>query len=771
MSAFISKKLSLILLLCSWCAALAITLLMNYALAGPRLGKFYDTLLDFRIQPPVSREILLVATDEVIEPGDLFSTLMALSEMGASDLLVEVPVLGTGSGLAETGREFSYRVNDEFSLLGRNIRNLFEAIRMGMVSPIESPSYVESLVELSERGRDRLNSALIRQDEEGSVLATQAAAVFEKALFAADLRPPPLSGTVSAGDIPWYSLPRPDHDGVLRRIAPSAEIEHIAYHALKGRWEKSAVEYGGGAVANSSRLFLINQFERNGEDMEYRFPLDRDRNILIDRKTLEKDRVQGFRRLTLQHFRDYEQTGRVLARLLKDAESLGVYAGTMPERIPLRLYEYAERLKEDLLKNPSEAGRAAWIDARAEYIASLNEFLYGASETNLVNGYEELIATEKLGEAGIARLRGLRDELIRSFSAMKEKHLELSELRALLANEISASFCIMGPAFSTARVNTPGSSALLSNALLTGHSITPGQDRYIILWSVVVSFLLLACIHALKPALLLTMGLAVNLLCGAVFSLSFIISGYWIDPCIPTAALLGGTLVLFVSRFCISHDRTLRFRLAYTKSLNSTMLKTLVKAGHPLLSETLCAQAVIIAVKNPGMPGREDRETPLEASRSAVEFRREFSRLFKQQGALILGFENDIALACFGSPPQRTCREDTKHPAARAISCIRAILQSPLSSEWRFGIESGECAFSWSVETGYTANGHPVARARIFAALAMRFKVRAIIGRSASRSNGQNLRKIASLAGESFYELPIGERGAENHEGRDGKGN
>jgi hypothetical protein len=329
---------------------------------------------------------------------------------------------------------------------------------------------------------------------------------------------------------------------------------------------------------------------------------------------------------------------------------------------------------------------------------------------------------------------------------MREKHLELTELRTLLANEINTSFCIMGPAFSTVRVNTPGSSALLANTLLTGHSITPGQDRYIIVWSLIASFLLLACLFTLKPVLLLILGLAVNLLCGAVFSLSFIISGYWIDPYIPVAALLGGTLVLFVSRFCISHDRSLRFRLAYTKSVNGVMLKTLVKAGHPLLPETLCVQAVIIAVKNPGMSGREDRETPLDASRSAAEFRNEFSRLFKQQGALILGFENDIALACFGSPPQRTCREDTKHAAARAVSCIREILQSPLSCEWRFGIESGECAFSWSPETGYTANGHPVARARIFAALALRFKVRAIIGRSASRSSGQNLRKIASLA-------------------------
>jgi len=219
--------------------------------------------------------------------------------------------------------------------------------------------------------------------------------------------------------------------------------------------------------------------------------------------------------------------------------------------------------------------------------------------------------------------------------------------------------------------------------------------------------------------------------------------------------LLGGTLVLAVSRLCINYGRMLRFRLAYTYSVNSAMLRRLVNTGRPLLTETLCVQAVIIAVKNPGMSGREDREKPLDAAGDAAEFRQEFCRIFKRQGALILGFENDIALACFGSPPQRICRESVTHPAAKAIPCIKEIVQNPLSAEWCFGIEAGECAFSWSGETGYIAHGHPVARARIFASLALRYHVRAVIGESARKSSGLNLEKLASLSGESFYELPV----------------
>ena len=736
MHAFISKKLSLVLLLCSWCAAVAIILLLNYTLTGPRLGLVYDTLMNFRSPPPVSGEILLIETDEVIEPGDMFSVLMTLSEMKALNLVVEVPLLGTGSGMAESGLEFSYRINDEFRLIGRNISSLFEAIRLGLVSPVDSPLYVENLVDLSERGRDRLNAAIMRQDEAGSVLASQATAVFGNVITAVDLRPAP-SG------VPWYSLPQADSDNVLRRIAPVAasETEHIVYRALKPRWKKSSVEY------NEPGTALVNVIASQGDDIEYRFPLDRDGNILIEKQLIEK---QPFRRLTLNHFRVYEQTGRALARLLKENESLGVYAVAIPERIPLILYDHAETLKEEMLNDPAAPARAAWINARADYIASLDEFLYGPSEMALVNGFEEMIATEGLDETGIAKLQGLRDELIRAFVAMREKHRELIGLHEMLSQALDSAFCIMGPASGSGILE---SSALLANTLLTGRCITPGQTRYIVFWSLVASLTVLACIHALRPLLLLVTGLAAGLFSGAVFGFVLIVGSYWIDPVIPSAAVLGGTAVLFLSRFCIGYGRMLRFRLAYSSAVTGEKLKQLVRAGRPSLSETLCAQAVLIAVKNPGLSATADRQTPLEVSRAAAQFRHEFSSLFKQRGALVLGFENDSALACYGSPPQRICGAETANPAAMAVTCVQEIMSNPLATQWRFGIESGECAFSWSGETGYAVYGRPVVRAKIFSSIAERYHAQAIVGESVKNDNNLDLRKAASLSGESFYEL------------------
>ena len=89
-------------------------------------------------------------------------------------------------------------------------------------------------------------------------------------------------------------------------------------------------------------------------------------------------------------------------------------------------------------------------------------------------------------------------------------------------------------------------------------------------------------------------------------------------------------------------------------------------------------------------------------------------------------------------------------------------------ADCRFGIESGNCVFSWSSAAGYTANGRAVIRARLFASLAKRCQVRAIIGETAKQEAGIPARKLSSLnvnadgftigsnENGNFYELPVG---------------
>jgi hypothetical protein len=735
MSSFISKRLSLFLLLGSWFASAAMVFLLNFILQGPKLGPVYDMFMGFRSDPPVSSEILLIDTEEIVEPDGLYTLLMSLTEMGASDLLVVVPVLGAGSGRVESGAELSERVSDEFRLLGKNIRNLFEAIKLGFVGPKESHTYVESVVELAERGRDRLNAAIIRQDEAGSEQVVQAASAFGRAVIALDLR------MSTQQEIPWYSQARPDRDGVIRRAAPLVDkMEHIAYHALRRRWASSVVE----PTETGQTLVIRYNMEENPERL---FPLDRNGNILVEKPGKDRD----FRRLGMNLFLDYDEADRAMARLLKEADDIGVFAKTAPEHRPLILLGFADIKKEELLKNPDEHKRADWIKMRLDYIASLDEFLYGPSEMTLVNGYEEIIASERLGEAGILRLQEMRDRLIRVFVAMRERHRDLMDLRAFLARAAEGSFCVMGPAAGVG-ASIPESSALLANSLLTGACITPGQGMHLYLWPLLVSFTALACIFLLKPLTIFITGTGAALLSGAAFGAVLVISGYWIDPFIPMGACLFGTLTLFVSRFCIGYGRATRFRLAYAPFVEKDMLKALLKAGRPLPSETVKSRAAIISVKKPNLLSREDRVNPLEAKKAAAKFREDFLKTFKRAGAVILGFEGDVALACFGSPLEKVKgvkkTDNCSLQAARLVEKLLKISSSQIGgtlADCLFGIEAGDCVFSWSEAAGYTANGRAVIRARLFAALAKRCNVRAIIGEAARKEAGLAARKLSSL--------------------------
>ncbi|MCL2043492.1 MAG: hypothetical protein FWG89_05070 [Treponema sp.] len=691
---FNQKKRPFFHLISAVLTGITIILLLHYALAGPVLGKRYDILMNYRREIPASWEFLLIETGENAEPDDIFSVLMTLNEMGASDFLIEVPVLGTG--MSSEGRETGliHHINDEFVLLNSNIRNLFDAIRLGLVPPAETDNYVDSLIELAEHGRYRINTAIIQQNETGFRRMAQAAAVWGKPLSAVDIQ----------------AQFAPDHDGILRR----ANTEHLMYHVLKPRWTESFIEQTGAGQA------LVNRFESQGESIEYRFPLDRDGNLLFEK-------THDFRRLSLELFLEYDRADRALAALLKDAGDLGVYAGTAPERIPFILFDYSDVLREELLQAPGEENRAKWVNARLAYLASLNEFFSSSSE---------------LIPAGL-----------------REKHHEFNDIHSILTREVNGSFCVMAPA---AR---PSSSALLANTLLYGRCITPAQTIFSIVLSITASLFVLVCIHALAPWALFFIGFAASLLCGAAFGTSFIIAGYWIDPLIPAAACLGGTIILSGFGFHAAYGRNLLFKFAFAASVQKKMLKKIQKKSSDLLSETMCAEAVFIVVKNYRMAFVEDREKPQKAAQETADFRKTISRYFMQTGAQMLSFEGDTALACFGSPLERLMQAKNQdipvqQSIERAVQCVTNLLESPLGFSHnspllgcRIGIAAGECAFFWSEETGYTANGRAIVRARIFASLANRFRVKAIIGESAAYTTQLMAHKLSALSGESFFEL------------------
>jgi hypothetical protein len=710
--------------------------------------------------------------------------LLTMTELKGGTLILDAPISGLSAGEGEGREELLRRLNGEFALLSRNIRNLFKAIRVGAVAPEESDYFVEELVNLTDQGKERLISALDRRDEAGMDRLDQAAAV-----FGAFWR----SGTAGRQDIlpPSGEIP-PEGDRKLRRIAPirsgfsdprqgrfpaaahffprlfppgeTAETaegpaEHIVYTALKGRYQKSAIEYtGDGPVLRN---------EPPGE-ADRIIPLDREGAILFETPREE----ESFRHISPDLFREYDETDRTLYRLLKEGQELGMYKDLAPEEQPPLVYEYVLSLREDLLQTPDPEKRSAWIAARENYFSGLEKFFADPGEAKPATEYEEPIA-EASDEGETARLRALQDERIRTFGELRQEYRRLKELRDSLASALSASFCILIPP-----APVPGASALLANALLTGRAINPGTNRHTLFWSLACALLVCLCTGSTGTGLSLGIGLILTFLAGAGLSYSFIITGYWIDPLIPMTAAAAGFLYSSCRALTDKRRRKRWFRDAYGPFMSRNYLKGITRIGSPLPTQYVSVRAAVVAVKNTNLTLLEDQEPPLVSARETLAFRETVSRIFTPAGAVIAGGEGNLVLAVFGSPPERAATlKDGNHadPGAKAAEFVAGILRSPSSkappgtdsseeegktAPWHFGIDAGQCTFTWSPQSGYTVFGRPAIRARILSKLNSRYRTRILISSGISEKAAPLvLRKIGTLqtrAGdekENFYEL------------------
>jgi len=717
MSARFSLKSSLFMLLGALACAVGTAFLVNFLLSGPKLGRHYDFLLSRRQPPPVSREILIINTDELIESGDILSVLMTLTEMEASTLIMTGRTSPSSSPITVTEEEIRRRFVEEYVLLGTNIRNLFEAIRSGSLAPEHAPGYVERLVELTEQGRDRLLTSLIDRDDD----FIRSIAVF-------------------GNYIEVDTRAMPDRDGKIRRVRPidtESLIEHPVYLAIKSRYAVSKIE----TVDHKGILWLLG-YDGNEVDI----PLDKDENILAAWNC-------DFRHVDISLFRQYDEADRVMRAALEAADELGAFSLTLPEQSPLFLGDYALLLRQELLQKPDSEKRLSWMRARENYFKSLNDFLFGPAQTLLVNGYDQLIADEtSLGERGLAALARMRDNLLFSFEDMREYYAELSALRSKLEEELVSSFCVMGSE------DTSLYSALLANTLITGSHIKPTNDRQILFFSIAAAFVVLTVIFLMPQAAALIVGIFLSVLSAAAFGLFFIFYSYWIDPLVVLSASLCGTLVIFYCKYAVLKYRTRRFRAAYGASVSQNILKGLIKSGRPRLSEVNVCETAVVAIKDINLLNREDNEKPCGAGSARKEFNSTVKRIVFNNGGVIAGFDGDVILACFGSPlnsadsPRKGAAEV---PVNKACAFVRELLNDEKIS-WRFGIDTGECAFFWSAESGFSANGRPSVRARVLASKTARLQVRSLFTDTVREKTGIEGKEAGILndGKTHFYEFP-----------------
>ncbi|MCL2609051.1 MAG: hypothetical protein FWD94_04000 [Treponema sp.] len=487
------------------------------------LNPFDDFLLGFRPPVPVFGQILLITGESSVSDEEVFSLLMTLIEFGASELVVEVPVSGSPDGISERIGDLNRLVDTEFRILMGNTENLFRGIRMGLIRPEELQDYVGAVLDLGEAGRRRALDAAEELGRSGMTRMGKAAALFAGATFATDL----------GGEFALPPGERDTHSGPsdlgrlgIRRIAPFLPVSeypknanrHIAFAALRTRFPDSRILWEEGFLPRSGGRVLSNGFGRR----ETRFPLDDGGNILIEPPRGKA----GFRTVALEDILEYARLERELLGLLGDGRDEETYGELRSERIPPLLAEHAGLLMERLLDNPDKELSAAWTVARREYLAGLGEFLADRGRRNQATG----------------RLR--------------ETYAEFVRKRENLAELLKASFCVLTPAGPGGEApNSP--SALLANALLTGHGLSESRGLQALLWALLPPVLALG-LAFLSGRAAFPVGLLLAGICLAGFSLVFVLTGYRTDPVVPTAAILAGILFLSAARFMVGYRILLR---------------------------------------------------------------------------------------------------------------------------------------------------------------------------------------------------------------------
>ena len=837
-----SKKSSWLRCLTSFLPAAGVAALLCFVFDGPQLGSLYDFLLRRGPAMQIAPELLIIDSsvpgqgssaspenefsgalaEDILEPGAASSLLYTMTELGAGTLIIQVPILGLSAGGMAAEAEILYRFDEEFSLLSRNIKNLFEGIKTGSVSPLDSARYVGELVDLSEKGKERLVSALLRRDEEGIAGMEKAAAFFGHARRPGDLRVQliragqPAAGKAAASEENAsgafterneYSRARPDRDGVLRRIAPVLKVpelsegaageriqEHIIFGTLKSRYRNLEVEHTATGPVLAAR--------QGPDGTDTLLDLDRNGALLFQ----VPGRGEAFRRIGVTDFLAYDEGDKSLRRLLSDGNAVGIFHGIEGEKRPDFLYDYALALREELVSLYGVSGenlKHMWIEIRNRYFSALEDFILGPAEMNLVKGYEEIIASESLGDAEILKMAEMRDSLIRQFALIRVKYNEVIELRNKLESALDGSFCILGRAsFNVVQTssslreipknlmrnirsalygNNPTDmevSVFLANSILTGRAIKPGAKMQLLLGALICAFFTCFFIKSRGMASTLALGLLMTVLAGTGFSLSFILSRIWLDPLVPVAACASGILVSLIWVFVSRRKYYQHFRLAYGPFVSRACLKSVLREGNPLPSQVMTVRAAVIAIKCSDAASRDGDQKDIMGnySRKILAFHKKVYEIITKAGGTIVGTEGDIVIACFGSPLERiflggkrrvSPYENNIHalaaPAHRAVDVVLEAARQGECKSWHFGLDMGNCTFVWTPISGYFALGIAVQKARILSRLVSRYNVQVIISSQVNEAlpdltaKKLDSTKVKGGTGdEAFYSLAAG---------------
>ena len=445
----------------------------------------YDALLGLRPETGLASEVLLLEYDEATgarawDGEELAEGLATMAELGASyAVFPDSSSFATAMEGARSPRaSLSSAIDKELSQIDANVGALFDAIRLGSVSPKDSPRYVAELLQTIDAGKARLLVAASGSADEERKRIEGALRLFGRAYIAIEpladgqgggllLDPKAARGTGFAPSIL-------DADGSRRRIALLSSrrlggYEQPSFLALIDRLGGPALAAGpdsivikGGSLRGSSQTPTTAGGRAAAKTIAYdiAIPLSRG-GLLID---WPRSGSGSPRRLA---WGDLAYTAALEDEFVAALNEMGKAGYLVPGGGSLPgLHEYATGLADAALAG--SASLAEWEEARDRYFELSSRFLGGKAESQLVAAAEARAASNP-GEA--AALRSRIDSIRGAFTGARETRAQLDRARAHLKAALAGSFCVVAPSRAAAglRLNPRGGQA--SEGLATATAI------------------------------------------------------------------------------------------------------------------------------------------------------------------------------------------------------------------------------------------------------------------------------------------------------------
>ncbi|MFP4010650.1 MAG: CHASE2 domain-containing protein [Spirochaetaceae bacterium] len=719
-------------------------------------NRMYDMLLRAKPSIEESDRILLLNIDDtaIVNIGvwpwsrDIVARgLILLREFEARTVsldieYVEQSPLGVNSSVLN--EEIPELFDSEFSRIRGNIEDLFDALAAGQISLEDAEEFVGDLTELTEESRqlllDRVTDIARDNDElmentarlNGNAYFTvnmlsrpdpvvrDAAEEYTREHFAVDPEiAPEAEGTfASAGGIRPTILPimegaaglgfvnvHVDPDGVRRRINLLFENDGAYYPQLA---LSPVLDVLGNPrlVAEKDTLRLEEAQMPDGETTDISIPLTEDGKALIHWPRggfADTYRHESYYRLVVHE----ELEERLLSNLRTMAEAgyLDYYEGDFD---PLQAYEYAERIKEDVLAGGDPDQMDEYVEVRAAFFDAVGDFLAGGTEEAIIADLERVLEQPDVPDDRESEYEELLTEVPDNFDSTADVYERLSETRDTLSEQITDSIIFVGltatgtvdigvTPFSERYANV-GTHASVANMILENDFLDAYPLWYSIVAAAALALIVAALIRKLAPLPSILVGVVATVVFLATGSLFFIQTGTYFPLLTPTLSIFFTFLSITAVKFIETAKERSFIKNAFSHYLSTDVINDLISDPSKLSlgGEKKYLTAFFTDVK--GFSTISEQLDPTDLVKLLNSYLTEMSNIILDQRGTIDKYEGDAIISFFGAPVEYTDHAARACRSALRMKRMEAILNEHVTSEnlspnplhTRIGINTGE---------------------------------------------------------------------------------